>query len=227
MSIEHLTELLDQADPFDYDDGKRAYIRYHDLMHAIALHYDCPFERVVAAFCALSPNNDYVGNLRSLVTMLSYRKQVRDPMEATVSTYRHCQQRAYKYMVEGAPFLQYTTGLKTRSFYLNIVDPTHWGPVTIDGHMILAWRGEDGTMTDAQQKMSRGLYKLIAEDITTLAIAHRMLPHQMQAILWFTRKRVKRVKYDPQLDLLNLDGGAQKTVFRVEDIKPYTSAPCP
>ena len=64
---------------------------------------------------------------------------------------------------------------------------------------------------------------MIADDISELASAERMLPNQMQAILWFTRKRVKRVKFDAQLDLLNMDGGAQRTMFKVEDIKPYAS----
>lgn len=214
---DNLRAMYAKADKFDHEDGRRAYIRYHDLLHTIATHYGFGFEATVAAFCALSPNNDYLGNLRSLVSMLA----AKDPAQATVSTYGHCKERAVLYLA-GVPFLEHAKGPKIRAFYQNIVDPTAWLPVTVDGHIVAAYRDQDLVMKDALVGALE--YKIIAETIRELASDNTLLPNQMQAVIWFTRKRVKQIKYDPQLDLLSLDGGAQKTVFKVHEIKPYARA---
>lgn len=216
MSV-HLQSLLDQADDYDRDDGRQAYIRYHDMMIDIASHYDCPVDRVVAAFVALSPTNDYHNNLRGLVTMLKARADGIDPCTVNVGTYKHCRDRAALYL-DGVPFLSHAKGQKTRNFYTNILDPTNMDAVTIDGHMYWAWAGGSGTMREA--KVTPGAYEGIAHDVRALAHCHRMIPHQMQATLWFTRKRVNRVVYSPQLSLLDIGTGAQKTLFRVADIQP-------
>lgn len=210
----NLLSMYGKADSYDLEDGRKAYIRYHDLLHTLAVHYGFKFEDTVAAFCALSPNNDYLGNLRSLVSLLD----ADDPTKATVSTYGHCKDRAILYLT-GTPFLDHAKGPKIRAFYQNIMDPTAWLPVTIDGHIIAAYRDKDLVMKEATVNGTE--YKIIAETIRELAEGHKMLPNQMQAIIWFTRKRIKRVKFDPQLDMLDMSSGAQKTVFRVEDIKPY------
>lgn len=58
MSVEGYANLLSmygKADTHDIADGLKAYIRYHDQMHALAVHYGFKFEDTVAAFCALSP----------------------------------------------------------------------------------------------------------------------------------------------------------------------------
>lgn len=91
--------------------------------------------------------------------------------------------------------------------------------MTVDGHIVAAYRGKDLAMKEAT--VSGTEYKIVAETIRELAAGHKMLPNQMQAIIWFTRKRVKRIIFDPQLDMLDMTSGAQKTTFRVEDIKPY------
>lgn len=222
----NLEKLLELADVHDREDGMRAYLRYHDLMRDIATHYGEDFRGVVGAFAALSPNNDYVGNLRSLVTLLvakakgqgSIMRELDAMRSVNVSTYRHCRNRAILYLT-GTGFLDHAKGLKIRSFYRNIVDPTEWGPVTIDGHMAAAFRDSDGTVKDA--KVNRSQYLEIATAIRFLAAQNELIPHQMQATLWYTRKRVKNVKYDPQLDLLSIGDGAQKTMFKVGDIRPF------
>lgn len=219
MSIENLEAMFKLADRMDRSDGALAYMRYHDLLHTIAQHYGYGFEAAAGAFCALSPNNDYVGNLRSLVSMLA----ARDPTQAVVSTYGHCKERAVLYLA-GVPFLEHAKGPKIRAFYQNIVNPTEWSPVTIDGHMVAAYRAEDLVMKDAT--VGKREYEEIARCVRVLVAENFLIPNQMQAILWFTRKRVKKVKFDAQLDLLNMDGGAQRTMFKIEDIKPYAGTKC-
>lgn len=226
---ENLWRLYMQADALDHADGRTAYIKYHDLLLRLSIHYGFEFEPTVAAFAALSPNNDYLGNLRSLVSLLCCRTSIsatslftRTGMErATVSTYKACAKRAISYLLDGVSFTETVKGQKITAFYHNILDPTCSRHVTIDGHMIGAYLAQPLTMKEAQKWMTRTRYIEVARAVQALARQADMLPHQMQAILWMTRKRVLGVKYTPQFDLFNAQGEGQPITFSVETIKPY------
>jgi hypothetical protein len=89
-------------------------------------------------------------------------------------------------------------GRKTRTFYDNITDPDNAsGLVTVDGHMINAWRGEVRLlktirMTDAQ-------YTEVEQGVQAFARLRNMRPSHMQALLWFGWKRKHRILDNPQL----------------------------
>jgi len=214
----NLKRLYSQADEMDISDGLQAYQRYHDLMKTIAAHFNMPLKRTTAAFVALSPNSDYLGNLRSLVSMLEAGRQGLPYDSAIVSTYNACRARANLYLT-GTPFLDHAKGLKTRAFYQNILEPKTAGPVTVDGHMYHAWAGTTGGMRDA--KVTRRVYAQISHEISRLAAENDVYPHQAQAILWFARKRILSVLYDSQMALFDRDVGYQKTAFKLEEIRPY------
>lgn len=218
MSLKNLKSLWLEADEMDKSDGMQAYLRYHEVMKTIAAHYSVPLKAVIAAFVALSPNSDYHGNLRSLVSMLEARRQGFSYEDAIVSTYNACRARAALYLT-GTDFLDHAKGLKTRAFYQNILEPTKRGPVTVDGHMYHAWAGTTGGMRDA--KVTRRVYAQISHEISRLAAESDVYPHQAQAILWFARKRILSVLYDSQMALFDRDVGYQKTVFKLEEIRPY------
>lgn len=71
----------------DIDDGLKAYFRYHDMMVELSSHYNVPLSSVTGAFVALSPNSDYHGNLRSVVSMLKAVKAGIDPNLAKIILY--------------------------------------------------------------------------------------------------------------------------------------------
>lgn len=221
MSRANLEKLWERADHTDKADGMRAYIKYHDLMSAIGNHYGVDVDRTTAAFCALSPNNDYWGNLRSLVTMLYYFKHRWDLSGATVTTYKAAAKRAALYLNEDALFMDHAKGQKTRAFYENISDPTKWGPVTVDGHMAAAYCDQPWTMREAGPWLTRVRYREVERTIQDMAHDLRMLPHQVQAVLWFTRKRVRGVVYDPQMDMLNVTKEGQRVTFDPRHIPIY------
>lgn len=213
----NLEKLWSQADQLDISDGLKAYIRYHDMFFAMAHRYGTTIEVAVGVFSALSPNNDYLNNLRGAATLLHWaRHGVTNLNNVNVGTFHHARARAIR-LINGEPFFEVSKGLKTRNFYLNIVDPTDPIPVTIDGHMYWAAHGKDGTMTEV--RLGRPEYREIAGNIRELAKRQGFLPCQMQAILWFTRKRIKQVVYDRQLDFMSADQGFQKTVFGIDEIK--------
>lgn len=219
MSIDNLERMFKRASDIDLDEGMVAYERYHMVMRRLAEHYNFPLERVIAAFVSLSPNNDYTGNLRSTVSILHGIKMGVEEEDITVSTYKHCRSRAYAYARGHREFLSETKGPKITNFYHNVLAPFDNRWVTVDGHMSAIWQNKNLTMRGALIK--RRTYDRIKHDISLLAFKYFMLPNQMQAILWFTRKRIDNVVYDPQLSLFGDPRDVWKTFRDVQSILPY------
>lgn len=218
MTYERLKLAYWQADKIDHAEGLVAYQRYHDLMQSIADKYGSTLYRVIAVFVSLSPNSTYHHNLRSAVSTL---KAIQEgvPVEAVqVATYRHCLLRAYAYGTGEADFFAKTRGPKITNFFHNIMNPADTRWVTIDGHMSALWQGEALTMRDAL--VSLRMYRTIAADVKRLAFEEFILPQQMQAILWFVRKRLLNIGFNSQTDILQI-GDQWKTARNADDIEPY------
>lgn len=219
MRTDNIHRVLDKADEIDIREGLAAYGRYRETMLRFAKHYGCKLESVVAAFVAMSPNNDYKGNLKSLATLLHGIKEGWDLEEITVTTYKACRDRAYSFARCDKDFLEVTRGPKTRSFYQNIIDPSNSSPVTIDGHMLSIWHGRYMTMKEAVR--SRYRYEDVAQGVREVAFMRGFVPCQVQAICWFTWKRIHKAVYDPQLNLF-ASGDQWGTEVSPVHIKPFT-----
>lgn len=220
---QNLAAMFERADETDMDEGMVAYERYHMVMRRLVDRWDgmCSLPEVCAVFCSLSPNSDYYGNLRSTVSVLQGIAEQRDDTEIIVSTYGHCKARALAYARGIKSFEACTKGLKILNFYHNILTPHAQRWVTIDGHMAAIWRNTpNATMKESLIKPWE--YHRIADDVKDFAFKNYMLPNQMQAILWFVRKRTLNVKYDPQLGLFAEAGDAWQTARDVSQIKPYS-----
>lgn len=206
------------ADRVDRDEGSIAYIRYSTLMLEIANHYNADYLDVTAAFVAMSPNSDYMGNLRSLITMLNCVRDGQSLDKIKVSTFRHARNRAYKYLIGAENFWTTTKGPKIRNFFKNITEPGNADYVTIDGHIVAAWKGKNLTMKQAIIKPT--LYRIIADDVKEFAQELRILPNQLQATLWFARKRLYAIKV-PHADLFLPRNDQWRIMHRVSQIRPY------
>lgn len=204
IKLANIEKVFVQADSIDINEGKVAYARYNKMLKGIADHYDFGFCQTTAAFVALSPNNDYMGNLRSLISIM-YGVNAKNPLEEiTVSTYKQCRNRAYEYLIGNKDFLAETDGMKTRNFYLNILFPKDPRYITLDGHMCSVLAGKRYRMKEvAESKIvsSPNRYNEAAKIFITVAKRHKLLPNQLQAILWFTWKRINSIRYNSQLGL--------------------------
>jgi len=220
MSANNINAVLDDADQIDWQEGLLAYDRYNEMMHRLAVHHDFSLDRVTAAFVSLSPNNDYKGNLRSLVSVLTGIKEGLPARLIRVSTYNQCRDRAYAYASGDRQFLDWTKGPKVRAFYQNILEPQSWGPVTVDGHMFSVYLGKRLRMKEAvRYKLD---YDVVAHAVREVAFMRCLLPHQVQAILWFAWKRKHKVLMDDQLDFFGLQEQDQNgTLWDVTRLKPY------
>lgn len=218
-SIHHnLAQVYQRVDAIDLDEGRQAYTRYHDLMQALADYHGTTIEKMTACFVVTSPNNDYMKNLRSAVSVVRGYLDGFSAERITVSTYGKCKTRAYKVMA-GADFLDFTKGQKTRSFYRNILDPYDPDPVTIDGHMLAMAVGHYLTMREAVR--SKLKYDDVVMATKLLAYKHQLLANQVQAILWFTWKRIhKPVRGDGQC-LLFSPNDNWRLILDPKTIEPY------
>lgn len=221
MSIENILSVWRRRDSIDESEGMVAYKRLHVSLSAQAELYGFPLRSTVAAFAALSPNNDYLGNMRSTITLLWGMKKGIPVSRLTTSTYNACRNRAWR-ALEGEDFLSFTKGKKTRNFYENILDPRNPVPVTIDGHMANVVTGVRVPLkTIAREGFD---YDGIADQFREVAASVNILPNQLQAIAWFTWKRIHSIIYSPQLDMLK---GDNQWGFGVDapSLKPFPVKP--
>lgn len=208
--IDNIEQWWAASDTLDREIGADAYENYSIMMARFAQAYGVDVARVTAAFCALSPNSDYFGNLRSLVSVLEYGQ------EATVSTYKHCRDRACSYLL-GEPFETPKRGLKILSFYKNIRDPADPEPVTIDGHMAAIYH-QRPTAKMKDWAIGRREYLEMAAAFRAVALRVGLRPNQLQATLWHTRKRVLGIKFDPHRHMFQ-DAG--RILFELDEVQPY------
>ena len=199
--MRNLDDWWNKSSAMDREYGASAYLDYHtDVAHRF---FPLPKPVSCAVFALTSPNNDYDGNIRSadlVIRAFAAGKSVAEIANAT--TYRACMSRAYK-VLEGYPIPSVfgPTAQKTWNFYNNVLDPANPHYVTIDGHMYNLWRGERSTLKDAAQSFRPRIYEQIAEDFRRLARMHRVLPNQLQATLWWTWKRINRIRFKYQIEM--------------------------
>jgi hypothetical protein len=169
-------------------------------MYDIGYKYGYSCKVASAVFAALSPNNDYYGNVRDCARILDTVKQGKGVDSVKVSTYGNNKRKAYM-LALGADPLKLLVADKTRSFYLNILNPSNKKPVTIDGHMINCWYGVKQPLSGLRHESRQ--YSLIANDVRVFAKEMHMIPCEMQSILRYTWRRINGIKLDTQLELWN------------------------
>lgn len=217
---DNLAWMLRQADDIDWNEGQTAYRKYNQIMTEYADKYGYSLEKTTAAFCALSPNNDYVGNLRSLTSVFEGLANGVDPDDIVISTYNHCKHRAIHYLTGAAEFDSPKRGPKILSFYKNIINPECPEHVTIDGHIAAAFCG-DPNLVMKDVLMTRGIYRRISAGVNHLANEMNLLPNQLQAIIWFTRKRIYKIKYVPIIDLFAEPDDVWRILIPLDELPPY------
>ena len=210
------------ADEIDRAEGAAAYSRYHAMMGRIASHYGQPLETVAGVFAVLSPNNDYLGNLRSACAVLHGWREGWQVSEVVVTTYHHNRARAWE-ILSGVHPLDLFRGLKIRNFFQNIVCPACPWSITIDGHMVGIWHGERLTMDKAG--ISRTEYATLARGFSLVAEEIGCLPSTLQALLWFAWKRQHAVLYDAQTGLFDDPSDRWRIMRPLEEITRYGNGP--
>lgn len=192
--IGNIFQVYSRSDRKDLIAGMCAYQNYHDTMRKIAKRFGVHDRVVMGCFAALSPNNDYNGNLKDTETVISTFLDGKSVESANVTTYKPNRTKAWSICQGEAP-LDVLGGKKVRSFYQNIVDPDDEVPVTIDGHMYSVWMLQRFNMSDAKVGSGKQ-YDIIADDYRAVAKTLGVLPNVLQATCWFTWKRINLIRFD-------------------------------
>jgi hypothetical protein len=219
--LHNIKAALKRTDPVDWAEGLLAYTRYHEVITGLAMHYGFRMATGAAVFCELSPSNDYVGNLRSAATLMDGFRRGALLDSLSVTTFNHCKRRAWTYLREDSArgFLREHKGApKITNFFHNICAPDSPDHITIDGHMYGIWIGRRQRMREAAE--ARWKYQDVAADFRAVAFSEFILPCQLQAILWFTWKRIHRIIYQPQMCLLR-PTDQWHLIRDPKDIRPY------
>lgn len=225
-SRKNIIDVLNAADAFDINEGRLAYFRYNEVLKNLAEFYGVPFPDAVAAFAALSPNNDYLGNLRSTATLLKGFRAGVECDRIVATTYNGCKDRAFSYLA-GTSFLGTVGGKKIRAFYRNILNPLDPSAVTIDGHAVNIWRSRRVNLQKVAAKKFRWQYDRVAIDYFSAADRVKLLPNQVQAITWFAWKRIHNILYPGrQFELFrDVSGDFWKTIVDPESIATFEFLP--
>lgn len=197
--LDNLRRVADQAGPDDWDLARSAWRTYRTLTSRIALETGFTPRVGAAIFAALSPNNDYYGNLRDTRRVLAGVRAGLTPDQVKVSTYGQNKLKAWR-IAQGEEPLDLIVYPKTRNFFLNVHDPDDPVPITIDGHIFNAWMGERIPLKGAAQRMNGRYYQEASEDVRRLGEEMALIPNQAQGLVWWTWRRIHGIKFDPQLE---------------------------
>ena len=205
----NLVKIWEQASQQDIDVALASYPKYRQITGDVATKYGFPTLIGAAVFVALSPNNDYWGNLRDTDTLLAATAAGIKLEDFHVSTYGNNKRKAWLIAHGGDPN-ELIVALKTSNFFHNIADPTDPRYVTIDGHMHNIWFGKRVPIQSKNPearvvKVDNQLYYTIANGIKAFAIDHGLIPCQMQGVLWQTWRRIHAIRTPAQLEMWDRD----------------------
>ncbi len=214
----NLRAVLKQATQAEIDGGMVAYADYRRVMQEVADRYSVPVSNVTGVFCALSPNSDWRSNLRSMITLVKGYVDGLNMEDVTVTTYNRNKRNAWC-LVQGEPFDKVYKGLKVNNFYRSIVNPQDPEPAAVDGHLANVARNQQNGM--GYSGLSGGEYKRVKECLIKVARQRDMLPSQLQAILWFTWKRIHDIKAASTVEMFDRETNSLRPYVDTSWIRPF------
>ena len=205
----NLQRVFDRATDHDIEVAKESYPKYQRITAEVARKYGFKARVGAAVFAALSPNNDYWGNLRDLDKLLAAAAAGKDLDDFTVSTYGNNKRKAWDIAQGGDPE-ELIVALKTRNFFHNIDDPESPDWVCIDGHMFNVYHGvrrpiQSKNNANRVVKVTKLDYFAISATVRTFADNHGLIPCQMQGVLWITWRRIHGIHSPKQQELWDRD----------------------
>jgi len=151
------------------------YFTVNDYCKTVSDMYNVPLIKVAGIMSALSPNNTFASNVKSLEKFLKTKG------DCKVATYGNQKIKALAILnssdeITVEEIKKILGGLKTQAFFDNIYRPESSQDVTIDLWMIRHF-GIQGSLTPKRYRDASNKIKVLAKQLN-------LLPHQVQAKLW-------------------------------------------
>lgn len=225
MSTLNLLSVFHASTHAEKTSGYHYYSTQHSNLESFAKVAHLPIDRVIAAFCALSPNNSEATNYLALGSCLAIVLGIVPPT-APVIAYNRDKDKALTLLTNfRVPIEQVLRGQKTYSFYRNTLDPDDKKFVTIDGHIYNAWCGQPRRLQSIGRELTQRQYFTIQRAIRKLSNQLDLTPSRFQSIIWLTWKRLHRILSSPQLQLES--GYDQNRANRIIAQSPSCRLSCP
>ena len=207
--MEQFQKVYDQASDKDKEVAIESYYKYRRICAAVARKHGFQARVGAAVFAALSPNNDYWGNLRDTHNLLAAAAAGKKLEDFSVSTYGNNKRKAWA-IAHGEDPDVLIVALKTKNFFHNIDEPDDPNWVTIDGHMYNIFHGvrrpiQSKNNKDRVVKVGVWDYVEIATAVKHFAYDYDLIPCQMQGILWQTWRRIHGIRTPAQQELWDRD----------------------
>lgn len=147
-------------------------LSWYDRANALAIELAGDLRTGAGVIAALSPNCSWDQNQK--IARLAFETGVAG------GTFGDATRKANR-ILDGEDPDAVLGGLKVRSFFLNIVDPSDPIPVTIDRHAHSICVGEPQRKG---QKIGKRLYAQLSDEYREAADTLGILPQQVQAVTW-------------------------------------------
>lgn len=182
-----LVAALGEATDQDIVQGLEWYQVHHDIVQSVSGTFHMPPDNIAAAMSCLSANTRWEWARDATIDLVQAHRWGK-PLPTLPTVGRQAKKAIAVLSVDKRgrallPHVATKVGQKTRSFYLNLLDPNDPEPVTLDRWMWRCVGRHVGTVR---------LYRIMAEAIREIAENCNLLPNQVQAIIWtVSRKRGK------------------------------------
>jgi len=175
--------------------GLNWYKDANEYCKELAGRFDISIQQAAGIIAVFSPQAGWTENKRYAVSFLINPKNILRSMVQVIKA-----KRILKLKSEADIYhAQSTTGqaFKTKSFYLNILNPDIATDVTVDRHAIaICIQSPSNTFALSQDyaKYTEGQYRFFANCYIKAAAKFDILPHQLQAITWIVYRRIRDLK---------------------------------
>ena len=183
--------------PSELKDGLNWYNEAYDYSKELAKRFNISLSQAVGIVSAFSPQAGWLENKRYTVSFLiSPKVQVRSMVQQLkakhILTLNNESDIYHALSTNGTAF-------KTKSFFLNILNPDIITDVTIDRHAIAVCIQDTDTVSALDKsyaKLTKKQYDFFQSAYASAAKELNILPHQLQAITWLTYRRIRKLKAD-------------------------------
>jgi hypothetical protein len=188
MTLMNLLAVFEEATPQEVIAGMAWYDEAHKLARDVAERYGVSLDVTAGVLAALSPRCRWERNAVDARNVVEAYVRGSDPMAVSCGTFTRNKERAIEILVAGTRH-GILSGEKVNAFADNIEDPDG-DAVTVDSHAYNAWVGERVVTNDSGTKVTPRRFRECAADYRKVAKLYHIKPHQAQAIIWLTWKRL-------------------------------------
>lgn len=162
--------------------GKNWYFEVNEYCQTLSEYFNIPLIKVAGIMSALSPNNTFQSNVKSLERFLRTSGNCKVPCFNTQKNKAQAILDAPSSITESEVKEILGKGLKTRAFFENIYRPKTSQAVTVDRWQI-RW-AENLELLPKDVSLTNKRYNLISEAVKEYSEKLGIMPHQFQAITW-------------------------------------------